>query len=308
MGITANEDKRYIDVMKNANVALCIPTYNRPQIIQEFMEKHIGRYIKHGFEIFVYDSSESPDTEVIVRKAMEHCDMLHFIKIDSAMHSNMKMYHIFKEFGSKQEYDYLWICGDAVSWSERVLESVNSCIDQGYDMIIPNHHDVEKLGDKIYADKNRFFLDCAWQMTLYGATIVRVPTVLTDVDWPYLIEKYAVPDSINLSHVAFYFEKISVMEKWKAIHLSFAESDIIVSPLKKASGWKQETFYVWCHCWPTMINRLPGCYKNKNKKKVIRKNGVNSMILSYSNLKTLRAENIFNSSVYRQYKIGRAHV
>lgn len=286
--------------MKSRRLAVCIPTYNRSEIILEFIEKHIERYLKYGFDIFVYDSSENSDTENIVKKGTGQYKSLHFVKIDPSVHSNMKVYNIFKEFGEKLDYEYLWICGDAVSWSDRVLESVNICINQGYDMIIPNHHDVEKLGDKIYTNVNRFFLDCAWQMTYYGTTIVKVSTVLTDVDWPYLIKKYAVPDSINLSHVAFYFEKISTMRVWRGVHLSFAESDIIVSSLKKSSGWKQDTFYIWCYCWPTMINRLPQCYTNK--KKVIRKNGANSLILSYNNLKVLRSENIFNSEIYKQYK------
>ena len=64
--------------------------------------------------------------------------------------------------------------------------------------------------------------------------------------------------------------------------------------------FRSDTFYVWCHCWPAMINKLPEYYKNK--KKVIKKSGVNSYILSYSNFIILRSENILNIEVYRQYK------
>lgn len=287
-------------MMSDIKRAVCIPTYRRPEVIEEFIEKHMERYSRLQFDVFIYDSSEDTQTETIVKKWMPQYASLHLIRIDSSVHSNMKVYNIFREFGNAQNYDYLWVCGDAVSWSDNVLHEVEHCMHQGYDIIVPNHHDVEKLGTKEYTDKNQFFLDCAWQVTYYGTTILKVSTMLTDVDWDALIEKYAVPDSINLSHVAFYFEKINTMKHWHAIHLSFLESDIIVSPLKKASGWKQETFHVWCHCWPETINKLPREYKNK--KAVIRKNGANSNILSHQNLKVLRSEGLLNREIYKYYK------
>lgn len=286
----------------DTKVAVCIPTYNRPEVIREFIEKHIRRYMQHHFDIFIYDSSEDNQTEMIVKTAMVHYPSLYYIRIESSIHSNIKVYNIFKEFGHELKFDFLWVCGDAVSWSERVLDAVCDCACRGYDVIIPNHHDVEKLGTKEYTDKSIFFLDCAWQMTYYGTTVLKVSSMLTDVDWDMLMKKYAIPECINHSHVAFYFEKINVMEEFRAIHLSFKENDIIVSPLKKASGWQNDTFYVWCHCWPSMINKLPEAYSYKDKKKVIKKNGFNSNILAYPNLKILRRDNILNKEIYCKYK------
>lgn len=283
-------------------LAICIPTYNRPEVIREFVEKHVNRYMQHHFDTIVYDSSENHQTEEIVKAAMAQCPSLFYARVDSSIHSNMKVYNIFKEFGYALKYDYLWVCGDAVSWSDLVLNSVCKCLIQEYDVIIPNHHDVEKLGTKEYNDKNEFFLDCAWQMTYYGTTILKVSSMLTGVDWDSLIKKYMVPECINHSHVAFYFEKLNIMKQWKAIHLSFSEKDIIVSALKKSSGWQKETFYVWCYCWPEMIYRLPVEYPISDKRKVIKKNGFNSNILAYPNLKILRRDRVLTKEIYREYK------
>lgn len=295
-----------IEAMRDIKLALCIPTYNRPEVIREFLEKRFFYYWLHGFDIYIYDSSENDYTESIVHTWIKKYEKLHYVKVDSKIHSNLKVYNIFKEFGESLRYDYLWVCADAISWSERVLNSVTKAMQRGYDIIIPSYRDVENIGNKEYTDENELFLDCAWHMTLYGATILKVSSMLTKVNWDGLIEKYIVPECINHSHVAFYFEKISELENWSAIFLSFNKEDMPMSSFKKASGWKRETFYVWCYCWPTMINKLPDIYKNKNE--VIKKNGVNSRVLGYSNLKTLRKEKILDREIYQRYKKEWGHL
>ena len=278
--------------MRDIKLAMCIPTYNRPEVIQELVEKIAPRYWQYGFDLYIYDSSENTQTEQIVQTWIDRCEKLHYVKIDSKIHSNLKVYNIFKEFGEALEYDYLWVCTDAISWSDHVLDSIGKCMQQGYDIVIPNYRDMENLGDREYTDENALFLDCAWHMTLYGSTILKVSTMLQKVNWDELIEKYMVPECINHSHVAFYFEKIKKLDHWRAIHLSFSDKDMILSRLRRVSGWRKETFYVWCYCWPTMINKLPDTYKNK--KEVIKKHGINSQILSYWNLKDLRKENVLD--------------
>lgn len=286
--------------MEDVKLAVCIPTYNRPEVIQEYFETVAFSYIQHGFEIFIYDSSEEAQTELVVREWMPQFKGIHYVRVDSKMHSNLKVYKIFREFGDFLEYDYLWICTDAIRWSKHVLDSVSVYIKQGYDIIIPNYRDVENIGNREYRDANNLFLDCAWHMTLYGATVLKTSTMLTNVNWDRLIEKYIVPECINHSHVAFYFEKIKDLDYWKAIHLSFSLNDLVGSSLRRASGWQKDTFYIWCYCWPAMINKLPGCYTDK--KKVIKKNGINSQVLSYSNLKYLRIQNILDRGIYCCYK------
>lgn len=286
--------------MGDIKLAVCIPTYNRPEVIEEFIQTCARQYLQHQFDIFIYDSSEDIQTEEVVKEYKKQFSNLYYTKVAPEIHSNMKVYNIFREFGHSLKYDYLWVCSDSIRWSQEVLNSVDTYTKKKYDIIIPNYRDTEKIGDKEYCDKNSLFLDCAWHMTLYGATILNVSTMLSDVNWESLTEKYAVPECINHSHVAFYFEKINCMNKWKAIHLSFPTSVLTASGLKEYSGWRSETFYVWCHCWPAMINKLPDCYQNKEK--VIMKSGIYSETLLYSNLRNLRKDGIFNLKIYLRYK------
>lgn len=286
--------------MDRGKLAVCIPTYHRSEVIEEFIEIYINWYVENKVDIFIYDSSKDEKTELVVKRWLPEYPNLFYVRIDSSIHSNMKVYNIFKEFGYSLQYEYLWVCSDSIRWTRRVLDKIKDSIEQGYDIIIPNYRDVENIGDREYQDANTLFIDCAWHMTLYGATILKISTMLKEVDWEILEERYAVPECINHSHVAYYFEKLNKMQNWKALHISCSNSDLIASELKKYPGWQKDTFYVWCYCWPAMINKLPDSYKNK--KKVIKKSGVNSSILSYSNFIVLRKENILNKEIYDSYK------
>ena len=83
--------------MREIKLAICIPTYNRPEVIQELVEKIAPRYWQYGFDLYIYDSSENEQTEMVVQTWINKYTKLHYVKVDSKIHSNLKVYNIFKE-------------------------------------------------------------------------------------------------------------------------------------------------------------------------------------------------------------------
>ena len=43
------------------NIALCIPTYKRPRVVEDFINTCASYYLYAGIDIYYYDSS--PDSE-----------------------------------------------------------------------------------------------------------------------------------------------------------------------------------------------------------------------------------------------------
>lgn len=285
--------------MITKKVAICIPTYQRKDVIQEYLESNLGDYQESYFDIYIYDSSEDNSTEKLVTLWQEQCQNLYYVRMPSELHSNMKVYEIIKGYGLKGNYQYLWVNSDAVRWKKQSIERVLLSIQDGYDIIALNC-DMEGIGDNEYTDKNAFFYDCAWHLTLYGAAILNIDTMLKNVDWKELTEKYNCQKHVNFSHIGFYFEQILKLPNFHAKYLSIKEQDMFSSPLKKFSGWKKDTFYVWCYCWPQTIKALPNYYQNKNK--VIKKEGMYSGILRKKNLQELRKESLYNLQVFQLYK------
>lgn len=281
-------------------LAVCIPTYNRPDVVGETLIRSLSRYRALGWDLYVFDSSTNDETQTVVENMHIGEDHLFYHRIDSSVHSNRKVYDILRRFGEEDEYEYIWICSDSVNWNDECLKRVDDELPHQNDLILVNYRDVEKLGTCCLTDPDEVFHKCAWHMTLYGATIVRVGTVLKNVDWDGLISRYCIPDRINHSHVALYFEQLAKLDPVRVMHLSFPRKIVMPSPLKVESGWRKDTFFVWCHCWPSMICALPELYTDKQR--VILQSGINSEILIKKNMAVLRKDGIYDFSQYCKYR------
>lgn len=283
-------------------LAICIPTYNNSEIVEELLIRCGDIYKRKSFDVYIYDSSENEETKVVVNRFQKKYNNLFYTAIKSSVHSNRKVYMIYKKFSEETRYDYIWVCSDSIRWKENIFDRIEKELEKDYDIIVVNHRDAEKIGTREYNDINQLFLACAWHMTLYGATILNVKTILNHVDWKYYIRKYCVPNRINFSHLALYFEQLSKMDRINALYLAINPSDFAASPLKKHSKWYGNTFKVWCSYWPDAIKSLPECYYDENKKAVIKKSSLYSGILDLNNFLLLRKDNIFNISVYMHYR------
>lgn len=286
--------------MGSKKLAICIPTYNRPLMIEELLLKNLKRYSEYGWDLYIYDSSTDDSTRIIIEDYSKKFSNIFYEYIDSSIHSNLKVYTIFENFGSIQAYEYIWVCSDGVRWSKEVFDTIYENLKMDYDLLVVSNNDVENIGTKVFTDYNDFFVACAWFMNLYGSTILKVDTMLQDVPWEYLRERYCVPERINFSHVAYYFEKICSMTQFKAKYLVFSPGNLQVSALKRRAGWENEAFSIWCTFWPSTVMALPDCYCDKER--VIKQTGTNSGLLLEKSLITLREKDIYTYDIYKKYK------
>lgn len=285
--------------MENTKIAVCIPTYNRSLVVKEFLNKCLMDYVDLGIDVYFYDSSTNDETKNAVSIWMEKVDGLYYIRIPSNLHANIKVFKIFRQWGLKNPYDFIWVCGDSLRFNRKALNYILENLTCEYDMVEVNANDAGKLGRKLYDNHNDYFKDCAWHLTLFGAVILNVKTMLADVDWDNYELIYSSKELINFSHVSFYFNKLASKEHFKALHLRLNPSFLEVSVLKEKSGWYDDMFYVMCHGWVQTIKALPGCYKDK--KEAMLNHGRYTLFTPFNFLK-LREERYFNRSIYKQYR------
>lgn len=276
--------------------AVYIPTYNRPEAVDELFVRYLDAYENLGFDVFVVDSSTDDRALSVVDKYKDH--HVGYIRVPSEIHSNSKVYSIYKNFADS-DYDYIWVHSDSIRWNMTGLDRISKIVDQDeYDFVVPNYRDVLGIGDHEYVDKNEFFTDCAWHMTLYGAVILR-RNVLHNADWEFLERTYLVPDRINFSHVAMYFEQIVRMDEFKAFHIGLPLNSLASTMYKKGSGWRKDAFFIHCICWPSMIRSLPDAYTAK--KKVIKTQALYCGDFTPEGLKSLREEGILSLRAFCKY-------
>lgn len=284
--------------MDKYKIAFCIVTYNRSIMVEEFLEQFSNLFYELEIDIYYYDSSDDQKSKIVVEKWMNQFRNIHYVQIPTTWHANKKVLYIIEKFGIDQTYDYLWVCGDSIRFSEITVRKVVRLLNQKFDLIIASHAGKEHPETREYTDKNKLFQNCAWYMTLFGAVILNVHTMINAVPWREIREKYEVPNHINYCHVGFYFEMINKLDKVRAIYLSI-EQGVWISRFKTIGGWYHDALKVLCEYWPSTIEELPPCYTNK--KDAINRLGYNSCLTPRSFLQ-YRSVNVYNIHTFLKYR------
>lgn len=196
-----------------ANVALCIPTYEKYDIVEDFLVNCSAYYIEAGIDIYYYDSSVSDKTKDIVCNWPDQ-EHIHYIRMPSELHANTKAYKIFQGYGLEKAYDFIWLSGDAHQCSKQAIEQLVPNLSLDYDIIEVCRSDLKSVGTRIFTDPNEYFQLCAYGLAGFGTAILNTHTMLSGVDWSYYEKKFLVEPLISFSHVSFYFYRILELDRF----------------------------------------------------------------------------------------------
>lgn len=276
-------------------IAICVPTFNRPLVIRELILKCCRYFENLDYDLYIYDSSDNDETWSVCKNLRLNYKFK-YIHADRKIHSNEKVYKIYQDHNLLENYNYIWVWSDSIRWSEDILYKVKRTED--YDLVILNHRDKENIGDKIYNNPQQIFEDLAWEMTLYGSTIVNTDRILRGVQWNKYENAFLLSECINFSHICLYFERMMEVKNIKVLHYSIDSSEFTVSSLKEESGWYNNIFFIWWECWYNAINKLDGYI---NKEYVIRKSGIMSGYFTVKGMLILRQKGKYSLKVFIKY-------
>ena len=282
------------EALKNRKkkIAICIPTYNRPKILYDICSKIVKIVDEKIFDIYIYDSSPSSDSEEILNEIIQK-ENFYYFRLPTTIHSNEKLYRIYQDADIQNKYEYLWILADYLFFSKDIIDKILEKLNEKWDMLMLDLYDPEKKGNKQYYDPDQIFFEYAWSMTLFGIMIINCKTVLGRADWPYLREKYLKEQHKNFSHLAMYFEMMLKIDDLKFYHFSIEKGNVYISKYKgNRSEYFSEFLKVWGCYWYASIHTLPQYYSRKDQ--VIKKACVYTGSLSEKNVIALRTQGILN--------------
>ncbi|MCR5670508.1 MAG: hypothetical protein K6G10_05840 [Butyrivibrio sp.] len=287
--------------MKNKKLAICIPTYERPEIIGEFLLEYMPDYLDFDLDIYVYDSGESCKTQGLVQSNEEYGIRLFYVKIPSNIHANMKVFTIFSDFGLNKEYEYVWVCSDAIQCKKKLLEEIFEVLNEGLaDILILNRWTSMNRKITFYENADRVLYDCALSTTYFGGVILKTDTTLSDFSKEFYEKEFGKPFLINFSHVCFYFHLLSKKPELKCACLAVDHGDMEESALKIKNGWYDQKFEVMCTGWVDAIDSLPEIYSKKSRDKALKAFG--NRVFGGDNLLCCRMENQYNRKTYLKYR------
>ena len=123
-------------------LAICIPTYNRKEVVEDILDKINNAFEKNETDIFIYDSSED---NIDYKYSMEESSVrVYQKKLDSNVHSNEKVYIIYQTKEIIEEYEYIWILPDYMFYSDKVIKDIKEALNETNDYILINYWNSEK--------------------------------------------------------------------------------------------------------------------------------------------------------------------
>lgn len=279
-------------------MAICIPTFNRPQVVLDTCT-HIFDIVDIDFaDIYIYDSSTDDETEKILKRIKQN--NFFYIRIDPSFHSSRKVYDIYQDENIQNKYEYLWILADYLFFDEMVIRAIMSKLNERWDMLMLDFRDLENKGNGQCFSPNMIFCEFAWSMTQFGIMIVNCESVLKRADWRYLERKYLVNKHKNFSHLAMYFEMMLQIEELRFYHFSIAQKNVYVSGYKRnTSDYFDDFLYVWGYCWYHSIKALPQYYRRKNH--VIKTECMYGYTLGEINIAKLKLRGVLSIKSFWKY-------
>ena len=237
-------------------LALCIPTYNRGENIEQLLQSLPGMD-NENFAVYIFDSSEDEKTKILVENyARKH---IYYELVEGVEYSNQKVFRIYERMADS-EADYVWLMNDHSIFDRDALEFIFKALEEDGDFYLLDVRCPE-FSVTDFAGLDDFLVRSAWQLTYWGASIVKRETFLKGVDWSLMDRKYLVPETMEYSQLGFYFERSSQLPDVKLKQIGLLRDCMMDRMRYEKPAWHKEKFRICTQCWHEVIMRLPDVYK-----------------------------------------------
>lgn len=249
----------------NKTLACCYLTHNHPDVMDEVLEQIVPTYGARGIDIYIYDSSDGNETELIVNKYIERnqCN-LYYVDARFTEGGDDKLYKIIQGIGLPKHYDYIWPSKDRCFFTGETLDKIVEEIDKDYDIVFAlNENDrweavVPKVKD-VYTNPVEFFSHYGQLTTNWECLIRKTETMVDPVDWEDFSRRYNLGKDNNFNQGVSVFARLAELENCKIRVIHINPIDKKYSALSH-SGWGNMVLELWIESWVMAINSLPSIY------------------------------------------------
>ena len=283
-------------------LAICIPTYNRADVLQDTFSYELDACRELGIDVWVYDSSTDGKTRELMETLKDY-NNVYYVSVDGSMDEKVLM--IYQSYARAKEYDYLWVVGDSVGFSRDILVKIVDALETNPTMIIINHTDLQNLGNKDYDDAHAMFCELFWRSTLLGSVIIRAD-LYKDIDWIPYREKFVGQEWAGLG-IPWY--RLADVQDFKGILFSVRNKiDLRKSPLKKFAGWKgtangsEKVFKIWAEGIINTAYSIP--FPKEEIETALDTVRVYFKWFYWLTLCRSRKDGIYNAQIYKKYRKG----
>jgi glycosyltransferase involved in cell wall biosynthesis len=276
----------------NEILSICIPTFNRAEILKGCLENLIPQARKHNIPIYISDNASTDNTKEIVSGFQSIYQHIYYSRnIENIEDRN------FIAVLKRSKSRYAWLISDKVRVYEGTFDVLLGTIDSGnYDLLILNTGDrggapvrvLDIKGLSVYDNANKLLKDLGWHMDILGSSVWS-SNLINNGDF----KKYETTNFIHFAVVFDYFAK----KEFKAFWLSkpsFYTAYVL-------SGWQKNALEMFMKNWSDVVRSLPDVYSKENKGKCIKDHGVMSGLFSLKGFVVLRSYGYYDLARFKKY-------
>lgn len=250
------------DLCFGNKMAVCIPTYEHPDVIEDVLSHCAETYKRYGLDVYYYDSSRDERTKRVIERYQKNgYDNLYCIKLDSELQVYEKEEKIFQLEGLQKKYMYLWLIADRRWCKENTLQLVYKAINEKHDLVFLDigHSNCAKEYS-ICNNANEFYHRCGDYATSMDTAIYCVDSMLRfDINE---FEKKHRKGMLSFFHFQVIFEQLAKKKEPNICLLAGVDVTIYHS-IKGSSAWGDKRIDIWGKQWIGANKELPDCYDNK---------------------------------------------
>lgn len=281
---------------------IIIPTHNRLQAVQKYLEEAMRFCTNSSCDIIVFDTSQNNDIERLVAKfrheGMENLFYDRYFGETEKCAIDKKVFAAAAKYAPK--YDYLLFSSDGtIIRADILINNVDKYLHDKFDLIVFDNSKTMEFFEKQYTDWRILFEECCWLMTRLGSIIVSSRLLQEAVkNYPFKLE-----NTVGFWLPMSYFCCIDCCKcraVYKVIEGSWEQNPNIVESFWKVSG---NLLWQWGKIWSEAIEALPKQYESK-KNIVILSHDKYTRLFSFKSLVGMQAwNNITLDKVitYRRY-------
>jgi len=265
-------------------ISICIPTYNNADYLKGCLNSLVPQVKPYQIPVYVSDNASTDNTIEMLSSFKKECyPLLYFRSNDENLGFDQNLVNAVKMASSK----YVWPIGD-----RRWL--LPNSVKRIYNILSKNDLDLLllSLATQVRSVKNKRYKSAKEVFSNLWANAGTVGIFILPLKpWrPEILKNYV---GTGWVHFAVIFEFLASLQTVDAMYTAW--------PSVASSGnprWGRNFFQLWTS-WKKVIKTLPDVYPNHDKESVIR---AWSMHFSMANLIYLRAERVYNATVYDAYR------
>lgn len=273
--------------MQKSKLSICIPTYNRAEILFENLLLIIQVIRDNNINVYISDDSSNNVTKDLYNKYFINEKLIHY------RHNNPSYGHdtnCYKTIEMSNE-EYIWYIGDSmIIKNDSFNEILNYLNEFSPDILCFNCDNRTKIlpETKIYNNDKQLLLDLGWHLTMSGVTIYKKEML-----------------NFNLSQISEYknFPQLAliflILNKNKNSKVHWINKKYIYGNKKKTSYWSGNQFEVFITDLKNSLKKLPNNFELNLIDSCIKKHTVFTGIINYRSLLVLRSENKFNYKIFQ---------